>query len=736
MKTANIICGIKGVGKSNYSIKKWPNYLLIECNIPILSNSYSIIEQTVYKENGKHYISSEKLILDFYEILRTKDGIIIDNAELLDNNTLKLIVNISKQKNQNLIFVFDIPYKKLHTSAVFISLLEWDMIKIDDKIKDFKVDFKQISEFFFENFPRIQPNEIEKIIKITGYNFNEIKKLMWINQTSSIDNSYLTEKAINIYLTDWLGKKLTNISPKLTDVLKKSSIIGQTFEKHPLEHQYGFNILGVSNHLQELEDQEIFISKYMAKKDSFKFISEDVYNAIVLSISSLQKNEWHNILKEYYIKIFSFSNNDYIKLESLIRAKRSATEIKDFRTIFEINRVLLFKYINNNDCLKAITIINEMISDTYVNKDKPYIDYLLSLQIKILIDFGEYRGALDIVKKHIQDSYYTGSQDYLKYYHIKCLFCCGNIDTAYDEINKLIKKLKVTSKAGNTNQKIYPLIYSMMASIQNHLGVEDGGNRYYILALNYAKNLICDKILYYDILSKYDMFFSGEVACVELLKCVNFFKRINHKLKLGKTYVNLATEMMFEGCGTDCDIEQYLVEAKSQFIIPDENLAYVKNNLAIFYILRKNDFISAIKELESALFVNLSEFTYMTIYLNLTMCYFIVDGPSSKNFKDAYQQFIKFEELLENRKNATKYESVYRDILDLIVLDKSKNDIIYTCNKYLSSVQYTDFFYPIFQDIKNRACGIYNNNAYQNNCNFYKNINEKGIFIAEFRFWD
>lgn len=735
MNTANIICGIKGLGKSSYSKKKWPTYFFIECDIPVSSKTYAIIKQAVYKGNNSLFITTEQLVLDFYEILKNKDGIVVDNTEMIDTDTLKFIVNVSKQKNIKLVFVFDLPYKKLHTSNAFLSLLEWDLIKINDDFEDFKVDINDIKEFFSKKHPYIQASEFDKIINVTGFNFNEIKKLLWINKINSVNGKSFTEKAINLYLKEWLEKNLVNISSELTDVLKKASVIGVIFDKRPLEHKNGFNILGVSNYLDELVNEEIFISKYLPKKDCFNFINDDIYNAVVSSLSALQKNEWHNILKEYYIKVFVLYD-DYLKIEALIQAKRSANIIKDFQAIFEINQVLLSEYINSSDLKKALTIIDEIIDDTYISKDRVYIDYLSSLKIQILIDFGEYKEALKIVKNNIKDNHYTGSEDYLKYYYIKCLYCCGFVDQAYYEIEQLIKHLKRTSKAGASMQKLYPLTYSMMSSIQNHLGIDDNGSRYYILALNHARNSINDESLYYDILSKYDMFFSGSVACNELMRCANFFQKNNDKLKLGKTHLNLATEMMFEGYGSDCDVEKYLISAKRNFIFPDENLAYTKNNLAIFYILTKNDFSSAIQELESSLFVNLSDFTYMTIYLNLLMCYFIVDGRNSERFKNAYQQFIKHQENIENRKNSTKYEAMYRAICELIVSDEPKNNIICTCNKYLSQMQCSDFFYPIFQDIKNRVSGIREKVEYKNNCNFYKGINEKGIFLAEFRFWE
>ncbi len=98
--------------------------------------------------------------------------------------------------------------------------------------------------------------------------------------------------------------------------------------------------------------------------------------------------------------------------------------------------------------------------------------------------------------------------------------------------------------------------------------------------------------------------------------------------------------------------------------------------------------------------------------------------------------FIKYEKLVGSRANTSRYESMYRTICDLIVLDNSKESIESICNQYLSLLDDEDFFYPIFEDIKNRTCGILHRTTYQNNCNFYNVITDKGIFLAEFRFWE
>ena len=636
MNYGTIICGCKGLGKSTFSVKKWPSHLLIECDISIFVKTFSLIEQTLYSINGKHYLSDEKLLIDFINIVKRKTGIIIDNSELIDENTLKLIVNIAKQQKRQMVFIFDVPYQKIYESNTFLKLVEWDIIDFDEDINDFRANIETLREFVTKRYPLIKNKELDTLIKITGYNFNEIKKLMWINKIKC-NNDFLSNEAVEDYYKNRLEDELANIPPVLVDVLKKASIIGEIFEKYPLERKNGFNILGISDYLNDLENAEIFISKYLSKKDYFKFVNNDLYKVIISSIASFQKIEWYKILEKYYIQVLDGNSCEYTKLEALNKAKNSALKLNDFQKVLEANQVLLFQYINNNDLLKAIATIDEILDNTQIKSDKNYIDYLLSIKMQILIEVGEYRKALKIVELFLSDLRYRGSEDYLKYYYARCLYDCGDIDSAYNETIGIIKKIKKTSLKGNSNQKIYPQIYSLMASIQNHLNLDDDGIKYYKLALNYSFNLIDDKALYFDILSKCDMFFSIEKSQLELTKCAAYYQKTGNKFKSAKVYFNLATELLFNRSDVDNEIEYLFKIAKNTFNIPDENLAYVKNNIAIYYILVKNDLPSAIIELESALFVNLSEFTYMTIFLNLSMSYFIAYGGNNEKFKKTYE---------------------------------------------------------------------------------------------------
>lgn len=735
---SHLICGHSGSGKTTYATNKWNEHLLIDCDNPLSQfRTYAILEQPVYRATGIHFEQDDILLEEFYNTISKKSGVIIDNVEKINIDILKLIINIVKTLSKELILIFDTKYQELHKSPIFIKLLDWDVIDFNDVKQDFQVEKEDLEKFIYHNYSPISQMDVKRILELTGNNFNNIKKLMWISRTKT-DKLGFSENAALEYLKDWLDNELQRISIELIDVLKKSSVIGEIFNCHILEAANGFNILGASNYLDELENEGIFISKYLMSDNLYHFINEDVYNAVFTSVPAKQKNEWKTILKNYYCNIYLSEKFSHERVGVLSKIKEICIYLNDHSMVYVLNHSLLKEYLKIGDTIKAIEVIDELIDSSLDKSQNSFNDYLLTLKLKLLIDEGANKEALEITKKFINDLNFKGGQNYLKYYHIKCLYHCGNVDEAYNEIIKLVSNLKTTAKTGKHNQAIYPLTYSMMASIQNHLGIDDEGYSYYRLALNYAYNKLDNLDIYFDILSKSEMYFDSDNAYKNLKECIEYYEKKNNKFQTARVYCNLATEMMFNENKFGSDILTYLNISKKIFsCIPNENLAYAKNNIAIYYILFNNDIKSAVTELEEALFVGLSDFTYMTIYLNLSMCYFKMFGNRNEKFKESYKKFIYYEKKVENRNNATKYEVMYRMIAQLICnpSQDSTKQRISKCKDILKN-NIPDFFRDIVEDIKNRLKVTNKEKKYLSNSHFYKKMNDLGIFLAEFRFWE
>lgn len=739
-----IICGSCGMGKTSYAINKWNQHILLRCNNLISSRTYEIFENALFETKGVNYRTDDEILEVLYETIKTKQGIIVDNVEILGNkiNILKLIVNIGRNLQKELIFIFDIQSKDLYKSNTFMTLLDWNVININDIPKNFQSSYKELKSFINCISPLMPESDVEKIINISEYNYNNIKRIICIKNLLTPDNNRLSEEVILEYYGQWLNERFKDLSDELIDILRKSSIIGEIFDKCILEDRQGFNISGVEAYLDDLEKKKAFITKYLPSKDFYKFLTSDIYNSIFSSISSESKNKWTKQLQKYYIHCYYNNKSELLKLRILTKIKELAFFLNEYCTIFNLNHVLLYEYIRIHDFTKAESIIDELVAYSQKeDNDIVFVDYLQSVKLRILIDQGKHKEALKLVNIFLQKQNYYGSKNYLKYYYVKCLYNCGDIDGAYKETSDLISYLKQASHAGISNQPIYPLVYSLVATIQNHLNIDDGGIRYYTLALNYAYNKLSDNEIYYDILKKCDMFYDTNECYTKLKECIEYFRSTGNKFKMASVYFNLATEMMFNGDGTHIELKSMFEFVQNTFDkIPDENLAYLKNNLAIFYVIYLDDFNYAVELLESALFVGLSDFTYMTIYLNLSMCCYKLFGSKSSKFKQYYKKFIEYELKIEQRKHRTKYENVYRNIAQLLFTINDTNNtesIISNCNNLLCSDDTSSFFSPLIINIKNKALhNMQDNTIFLKNKKFYIKMIENGIFLAEFRFWE
>ena len=289
MKQYEIICGITGMGKSTTIKNKHNEFIYVSCDAPCFSSSYSILEDAISIKSN-----SQDVLEAFHNTLLSKNGIIIDNTETIDIDILKVIINMSKKLDKAIIFIFDLSYKELYKNEPFMKLIEWNIVSINDSFTDFKVDRKTIESFLQKEYYEIERSEYDLIIKLTKYNFNNIKKLMWINKTITGDLTKLSNESIEEYKNNEMEAQLSRLEPILSDILKKSSIIGRVFEKKPLESLNGFYILGVDNYLKELEKFGNFISKVFSKDGCYQFITFDVYTGVLSLIHSSQKTKWQN----------------------------------------------------------------------------------------------------------------------------------------------------------------------------------------------------------------------------------------------------------------------------------------------------------------------------------------------------------------------------------------------------------------------------------------------------------
>lgn len=734
---SKIYCGEKGVGKTTYVKYIWQEHVFLDCNNPLNKlKTTSVIERALNLCNNEESLDTSRIIQHLsYEILNGK-AVIFDCAESISQDILELIINsLITFKSSNLIFTFDIDKSELYQNKIFRLLIEWNLVQ--NTFQDnFRSSTINLNKFIVLEIENISCDISNQLIEISNYNFNNLKKLIWLIKNKQTSFEEVSKQVLEEYSRAMIEEMFSDIPTDLFDVLKKSSIIGETFEKYILESKDCFNITGVNHCLKELEKMNLFIKSYI-NNETYQFISNQIHTGVLECIDSKQRKDWEKILLKYYMEKLKLDYNNEMLLENLNHIKHISKSLGDYEITYFANKRLFHHYLSISDNKKALEVITEIIN--YCNQHNKYSNlnkYLSLYKIKIQIQIGDFSDVIESINS-IKPSFPNSL--YIDYYNALSLYNNGDIDESYLETKNLVSRLKSTSAKTERNQPIYALVYSLMSTLQNHFGIDDFGHKYYMLALNHASKKLDNQDIFYTILKKCDMFYPYELTKKFHNQSIDFFVNNKYVYEAAEVYLNLATEIMFNDSELLHGAFNYLQKALEIFeYTPNWKLSYVKNNIALFYIISEGNFEKATIFLEEALLVGMSDFTYFTIYLNLCMCYLILFGNNSHQFEEAYASFCKYHKLISARDNSTQYDNIYKKITDLIIMEHKKDTI--NLNNLLEGMISQDiesFFIPIIKDIKIRTQNHpIENNVRSSNIQFYHILNKYKIFLAEFRFWE
>ena len=705
-----IICNEKGTGKTTFALN---NYI---------PNEYV----------AKDRISEFELINDSQHIY-----CIIDSVDNIPERIFNDVMNkLLSAEYKCIILIFDLVKTQLMDCPNFNIIWECGILPRNYTYVNFclkKTDFYNYFELYY---PELQEAFYDKILEITGYNFNRIDRLMLLNHLHADKIGEVEIKALAKYVDEVIQSKFKDI-PDADLLLQKASIIGEQFSCDALESTSGFGCESASTYVKQMEEMHGFIRSCINVKANYEFICHDIYRGIYDNISNENKVSWVKILIQYYktqyerctdttnsVLILNRLNKLYKLLPTHITARKSLCFL------------LFYQYRKLNQIYNSLEISKEILEDLSVIINATEYSYIQNYQIKTLIQLGEYRQAIAILQSVHNTEKYAGSKMLIKYYYAYCLFQTGNIDLSYDIVLEIVEYLKSTSGSNIHSQKLFCMTYSLVATIQNHLGLDDNGLRYYNLALNNAFSKLDDKKYYFDILKKCDMFCEYDFVKERLENCLRFYEQHGNWDSSGEVCINLATETMFQDGADAHKTKLYFEKALLYFSrYTNEKLAYTKNNYAIYFIIVENNIETGLKLFKEALMVGLTDFTYMTIYLNICMCYLLLGCMDSNEFEDAYTHFMFAQKKLNQRKNTTKYENIYKTILEILIDEYQGKNVEVLCENIISSLEVDSFFLPLLTDIMKRNRNQYDF-VYKDNNYYYSKMNQLHCFFAEFRFWE
>ena len=119
------------------------------------------------------------------------------------------------------------------------------------------------------------------------------------------------------------------------------------------------------------------------------------------------------------------------------------------------------------------------------------------------------------------------------------------------------------------------------------------------------------------------------------------------------------------------------------------------------------------------------------------MCYYYLYGNQNNKFLNAYQNFRKYEKNIEGRKNRTQYEVIYRIISEIVFYNRNDSLIRNELQRYWAKNPSDRYFRTIIQILtKKQSYELSLQKGMNDNKALFKFVNEYGLFLAEFRFWD
>lgn len=711
-----IICNEKGTGKTTFVLKHFSPY--------------------------KYFVKETLDVIEFDDVVENKEQLfycIIDSADTIPEKIFNILMNrLILLQWKAIIIVFDIPKEQLIDCSNFNMIWECGFIPTNYEYTNFIAENKSFYDFLHEHYSKINPSFYDNIIQITNYNFKKMDRLMIFNQLCGTDTEKIDTKALTKYIEEVIQINYKDI-PDADILLKKASIIGEQFICDALESPDGFGYDVASSYLKQMEEMKGFVRHSINVKEQYEFISHDIYQGIFSGITNENKISWIEILIKYYKSEYEHCIDASTQFFILNKLKNLFKFLPLYRKEQKnICFLLFYEYRKINNDYKALEIAKEIIETLASVINIVEYAFIQNYRIKILMQNGEYRQALEILEKIYTVKNYPGSKMFISYYYAFCLYETGNVDLAYKIVEEIVQYLKNTSGSNKHSQELFCITYSLMATIQNHLGLEDRGIKYFRLALNNA-NKLKNKVYFYNILKKCDMFYEYPQTKECLEKCLDFYVNHDDRSSAGEVYVNLATEMLFQDGTNIKKIKEYFNSAITYFCeYNNEKLAYAKNNLGIYYSIVEDNITEGLRYFKEALLVGLSDFSYMSIYLNICMCYILLNRITSDEFLDAKIHFNFVKKKLSKRQHESVYEKIYEELLEIIIEEHQGKDVLQRSEAIIDSLNNNSFFKPLLRDIIKRNSLVNDNqdSCYKDNTFYYKKMNQLRCFFAEFRFWE
>ena len=498
-----------------------------------------------------------------------------------------------------------------------------------------RLDDDSLKKYFFKTMGKIEIMD-EDLSYIIESSFGNVMYLnviinylrgkgIIIQRGRKLRCKQITQGLLTDVLKDYILQRYNRLDENLKAVLSKSAIIGDTFGSDLLSKPFG--IINANDLLKKIEDISLLIKS--EDSDLYAFENTDAYKLISDNISNAERQEWHNLLAEYFERRLKKEKNrrssftadkEISHLYSIARHYKYAGKLEPCLKYYQ---QLITKYHEIRDYrqeLKAIQEIILILDD--INLDQYQIDIseyqLLKSEAVCYQILGNYENAIQLYTECLDTLPWNESETEALEIQLELaysLFMNGGIQRPLE----LTLKLKEQLEQREVKDIFYIRTLSFLSSIYDVTGNEQEKKSYYIQSLNLCREKGYEEE-YYIMLRKASLVYDEALAAPMYAEAEKYFREKHNIRFLAEVLHNRATNEIYLNHSNN--IEKAVLESISLFdSYGGQAVHYPLNTKGIYEMLFEKDYNKAIETFLSALNYDIEPFSQITLRTNLLNCY-------------------------------------------------------------------------------------------------------------------
>lgn len=569
----------------------------------------------------------------------------IDDISTFNNKALKQIHEILKillllKPELKILILIECSKERLseENSAVFYdirSLIEQVNI-IELRRPDMKV-FTHYFKTLFKQPIAISHPMIQHICKSAFFNFLYIKRYVEYLKDNQIiyqeDNIWYCsdiDHSISCPLLEQtIRERYNKLDNRQQDVIQKASVTGMEINIELLKRP-----LSILNPRRKLDVIERISNLVECQRDIYSFETDDVYFHVKNTIDEATWRELHKLIAEY---LHSEMSREFFQ-ETIYDIRRKSYEISlhyEFSGKYEEAFHFLLICISYSKELKDFDAVIKCCQKAFLllevcQVNQNYKLFLYWNQALAFENLSKFEFAVNdyenLIKLNIKLQMYDHIA--LEYHYGYCQRRAGHTDKAYQQLDKLRKKLLDSDDEKNQQLLVKTLV--VLIGILDQIGNTELKERYFNQSLTLSQHFI-DKDIYYELLTKSSLYYSSEIANPFMLEAFNYFDEKNKRFDTAKAAYNLGMN----------EIYNYELDKASQHITyayeifssyGGNNICYPTCAMGILAAINKN-YCLAIQHFTNVVQFATNNFAKITANINLCHCYRKLQNYNMANAK-------------------------------------------------------------------------------------------------------